>query len=77
MGDCLAARDLGLTSGSGEDEGEPLEPCVLATFGGGGEADAERFVRGLVLRTGEAEVACTDFRLLGLKRNRKKKKKVT
>ena len=63
LGDCLAARDLDLTSGSGEDEGERLESCNLAAFGGGGEADAER----LVLRTGEAEAACADFRLLGLK----------
>lgn len=62
----MVARGLGLTSGSGEDEGERLEPCNLAALGGGGEADAERFVRDLVLRTGEAEAACTDFRLLGL-----------
>lgn len=69
----MAARDLGLTSDSGEDEGECLESCNLAALGGGGEADAERFVRDLVLWTGEAEAACADFRLLGLKRNGKKK----
>lgn len=62
LGDCLEARDLGLTSGSGEDECERLEPCNLGALAGGGEADAER----LVLRTGEADAACADFRLLGL-----------
>ena len=68
LGDCLVARDLGLTSGSGEDEGERLELCNLAALGGGGEADAER----LALRTGEAEAACADFRLLGLKERQDK-----
>ena len=71
----MVARDLGLTSGSGEDEDERLEPCNLAALAGGGEADAERFVRDLLLRTGEAEAAWADFRLLGLKRNGKKSKK--
>lgn len=68
----MAARDLGLTSGSGEDVGERLEPWDLATFGGGGEADAERFARDLGLRTGEAEATCADVRLLGLKRQKSK-----
>ena len=80
LGDCLVARDLGLTSGSGEDEGERFEPCNLAALAGGGEVDAERFVRDLILRSGEAEAACADFRLLGLKRNKRvgsKKKKKT
>lgn len=63
----MAARDLGLTSGSGDDEGERLEPWDLAALGGG-EADAERFVRDFVLRTGEADSTCADFRLLGLKK---------
>lgn len=67
----MVARDLGLTSGSGEDEGERFEPCNLAALAGGGEVDAERFVRALVLRSGEAEAACADFRLLGLKRNKR------
>ena len=67
LGDCLAARALGLTSRSGEDEGERLVPWDLATLGGGGEADVERFVRDLVLRTGEAESTCADLRPFGLK----------
>ena len=74
----MVARDLGLTSGSGEDEGERFEPCNLTALAGGGEVDAERFVRDLILRSGEAEAACADFRLLGLKRNKRvgsKKKK--
>ena len=62
----MAARDLGLLSGSGEDDGERLEPRDLAAFGGGGEAEADRFVRGFVLRAGETEEACADLRLLGL-----------
>lgn len=68
LGDCLEARDLGLTSGSGEDECERLEPCNLGALAGGGEADAER----LVLRTGEADAACADFRLLGLQEKQDK-----
>lgn len=70
----MVARGLGLTSGSGEDEGERLEPCNLAALGGGGETDAERFVRDF-LRAGETEAACADFRLLDLKRNRKNRDK--
>lgn len=70
--DGLAARGLGLTSGSGEDDGECLEPRDLAALGGGGEAEPERFVRDLVLRTGEAEATWADFRLLGLKKQRDK-----
>lgn len=76
----MVVRDLGLTSGSGEDEGERFEACNLAALAGGGEVDAERLVRDLALRSGEAEAACADFRLLGLKRNervgsKKKEKK--
>ena len=59
-------RDLDLLSGSEEDDGERLEPRDLAALAGGGEAEADRFARDLVLRTGETEEACADFRLLGL-----------
>ena len=58
---------LGLTSRSGDDGGERLVPWDLETLGGGGEADVERFVRDLVLRTGEAESTCADLPLFGLK----------
>ena len=44
LGDCLAARDLGLTSGSREEGGERLEPRDLAVLGGGGETEADRLV---------------------------------
>ena len=64
----MVARDLGLTSRSGEGEAEGLEPWDLAAFAGGGEADVERFVRDLVLRTGEVKTTCTDLRLLGLEK---------
>lgn len=47
-------------------DGEHFEPRDLATLGGGGEAEADCFVRDFVLRTGESEEACADFRLLGL-----------
>lgn len=47
----MAARDLGLTSRSGEDEGDPPKACDFEAFAGGGwgEAEAERFVRDFVL----------------------------
>jgi len=62
----LAVRDLDLLSGSGEDDSERLEARDLAALAAGGEAEADRFARDLVLRTGETEEACADFRLLGL-----------
>lgn len=71
LGDCLAVRDLGLFSVSGEDDGERLEPRDLGALGGGGEADADRFVRDLVLRTGESDVACADFRPLVLQKKKR------
>ena len=65
----MAARDLGLTSRSGEDDGDLFEARDFEAFEGWGEAEAERFVRDLVLGPGEAEAPCADLRLLGLKTN--------
>lgn len=64
----MAARDLGLTSRSGEDDGDLFEARDFEAFAGEGwgEAEAERFVRDLVLGPGEAEAPCADLRLLGL-----------